>query len=94
MGKLVRKQFQLTAEEGQLLEEFAALNQVGKSAVGREWIEAFVLHGSDAKPTEYVRLQVMIDEDVLTEALDRCEREGIGLEDVIKHEIAEIRKLT
>jgi hypothetical protein len=90
---LKRKQVQVTEEEKRKVAQFAALNDTNESALCREWVEGFIEHGTEFVQQPYARLQMMLPAETLQRALDRCDQDGVTLQDVIRHEIAQIDQL-
>ncbi len=92
-GGSPKKSVLVTEDEAELAAEFAALNGVSVSALIAEWIDSYVENGSDYVAPTMVRLQSIVDPELVALAEARAHDEGATLRDIIRFEISEIRKM-
>lgn len=91
---LKRKQVRVSPERAAKMTNFARLSEQSLSAVGAEWVHAYLAHGTEAQPTpETVKLQIFLPEEVIAELDAQLEADGLTLQDIFEHEIDEIDRL-
>lgn len=87
---MTQKGFRLTPSETTRLEAYAAKHSTTKSAVIRDWLDDLIENGSDVEPTKIVR--ILIDPEKGSAAEEAARALGVGLRDVVRHEIARLGK--
>lgn len=89
-----RKQVDLPESELTLVQKLAETTGVSVSAVGREWIDNFLEHGSNYKPEPTRKMQIIVDRERVAKAEAKARDEyGCSLRDIIRFNIAELAKL-